>query len=161
MTESECEELAISLASTPEEVQQLTDGLSARDTHWKPEGGEFSVVENICHLRDIEVEGYAVRIKRILLEDQPFLSDLDGARLAEERNYNSQDLSSSMKAFTDARDDNVRTIRELSSEQLKRTGTLENAGVISLERLIEMMREHDDVHITELTALHGELARSA
>lgn len=160
MTRSECEDLVLSLASTPAAVRRLANGLSFKETQWKPEGGEFSVVENICHLRDIEVEGYAVRIKRILLEDQPFLSDLDGARLAEERDYNSQDFGSAMEAFTEAREDNVRTIKGVSSEQLTRTGTLENSGIITLERLIEMMREHDQVHITELTALHDLLARS-
>ena len=40
------------------------------------------MLEHVCHLRDIEVEGYAPRLKRILSEDGPFLPDIDGRRLA-------------------------------------------------------------------------------
>lgn len=157
MTQSSSDAISNSLANTHGEVRRLVEGLSEADTRWKPATDEFSAVENVCHLRDIELDGYTVRIKRILLEDQPFLSDINGARLAEERDYNSQELKAALDAFAKAREDNVRTIRGLSSEQLTRTGTFENSGAITLEGLIEMMREHDDAHIHELTSLKAKL----
>jgi hypothetical protein len=158
MTQSECEERIKSLANTPTEVRRLADGLSLNETRWNPPGDEFSVVENVCHLRDIELDGYAVRINRILQEDQPFLTDLNGAKLAVDRAYNSQDLSSAMEAFTQARENNVRIIRELSSAQLERTGTLEDIGEITLRRLLDLMQEHDNVHLNELVNLRARLA---
>lgn len=158
MNKNEFRDLTNSLAITPESVRRLALGLGKSETRWKPASNEFSVVENVCHLRDIEVDGYVVRISRILKEEKPFLPDLDGARLAEERDYNNQDLKAALGAFRQAREDNLRIIRELSSEQLMRTGTLENAGTITLLRLLELMREHDGAHISELTGLRRKIA---
>lgn len=158
MTLNERDEILSFLANTPIEARRLTEGLSEDETRWKPSPGEFSVVENVCHLRDIELDGYAVRINRILQEDQPILADIDGAKLAVDRDYNSQDLSSAMEAFTQARENNVRIIRKLSSEQLERTGTLEDIGEITLRRLLDLMLEHDNVHLNELVNLRTRLA---
>jgi len=51
---------------------------------------EFSVLENICHLRDLELQGYTPRIRRILAEADPDLADFDGARVAAESSYNNR-----------------------------------------------------------------------
>jgi hypothetical protein len=62
-----------------------------------------SPLETICHLRDIEAEGYTTRINRILIETNPVLGDIDGGRLAVERNYNDQDPDLALHEFTIAR----------------------------------------------------------
>ncbi len=161
MTEQELEELIDFLAETPAAVRQLTEGLTEGETRWKPSATDFSAVENICHLRDIEEEGYSTRIGRILTEDQPFLQDLNGAKLAEERDYNEQELKAALDAFTHARQSNVQTIKSLSQEQLKRTGTFEQTGHITLERLLCMMQEHDRAHLLELSEVRGGLTKRA
>jgi len=79
------------LAHTPEKLVQLTNGLTDAEVHWK-DAGAFSVLENICHLRDIEIEGYSARLNRILIETHPFLPEIDGGSLATVRDYNTQDL---------------------------------------------------------------------
>ncbi len=157
MTEAEREELINSEANTPLEIKRLLEGLSPSETRWKPESGEFSVLENICHLRDIEAEGYSVRIKRILADDNPFLEDIDGAAIAKERDYNSQELKSAVDAFTKTREENIRILRGLSFEQLVRIGTFQDSGQVTLERLVEMIKEHDDVHIAELKSLRTKI----
>ncbi len=158
MTQPELAELINFLEATPAAVRKLAEKLSESETRWKPDESDFSVVENICHLRDIELEGYTARIHRMLSEDQPFLADIDGTRLAHERRYNEQELNTALDAFTQAREWNVRTIRNLSSEQLARTGMFEQTGSITLEKLLQMMREHDEAHLQELNTLHGKLA---
>lgn len=159
MRQNECEEIAESLAATPLAVQRLTEGLSVIDIRCKPEGGEFSVVENVCHLRDIEEDGYTVRIKRILDEDRPILTDIDGSKLSLERDYDGQDLTQALVAFARARENNVRTIRTLSAHHLVRPGMLENTGEITLGRLLELMLEHDAAHIRELGGLAEKFAQ--
>jgi hypothetical protein len=158
MTQPELAELVNFLAATPAAVRQLAEKLSESETRWKPDEGDFSVIENICHLRDIELEGYTARVNRMLGEDKPFLADIDGTRLAHERRYNEQELNVALDAFTQARELNVRTIQNLSSEQLERTGMFEQTGSITLENLLQMMREHDEAHLQELNTLRGKLA---
>src|SRR5215212_970329 len=89
------------LAATPRRVRALA--IRAADPRRRLAEGEFSVVENVCHLRDIEADGYVVRIRRLLEEDEPLLDDIDGARLSIERGYNEQDLVAAIDAFADAR----------------------------------------------------------
>jgi hypothetical protein len=116
----------------------------------------WSVVEHVCHLRDIEQEGYAVRITKLLTEDQPLLGDIDGDRLAIERAYINQDFNEALEAFINARAVNVEVIRDLSADQLSKSGMFDNSRC-SLLDLLNKMREHDHEHINELTQLTAQL----
>src|SRR6185295_20136053 len=87
------------LARTPSEVSRMIHAVSPEHWRTRPTSEEFSVVENVCHLRGIEVDGYAQRIARILNEAGPTLADVDGARLAIERDYNNQELAPALETF--------------------------------------------------------------
>jgi hypothetical protein len=153
MNQSEFADLTKFLVETPAVINQLTADLSESAARWKPSDDEFSAVEHLCHLRDIEREGYAARITKILQEEQPFLPDLGGSRLAQERDYNRQELRAAFDAFNQSRQENVSLIKALSPAQLNRSGEFENVGPITLEKLLLMMREHDEAHLQELKAL--------
>jgi len=116
----------------------------------------WSVVEHVCHLRDIEQEGYAVRITKLLTEDQPLLEDIDGDKLAIERDYINQNFNEAFEAFINARAVNVEIIRDLSADQLSKSGMFDNSRC-SLLDLLNKMREHDHEHINELTQLTSQL----
>jgi hypothetical protein len=138
------------LVNTPDEVQGLVEGLPSDRVKIRPDLEEFSVLETVCHLRDIEAEGYGVRIQRIIAEDRPFLPDLDGARLAIERDYNRQNLAAALADFSQARQKNVELLKNASASQFDREGELEGVGVIKLGKLLAMMCEHDSGHVDEL-----------
>lgn len=159
MTEHEMRELTAFLQKTPGTLRQLVTDLEGDDLRRKPSENEFSVLEHVCHLQDIEREGYAVRIRKLLGETRPFLPNIDGERLARERDYNSQILDDALHAFTAAREDNLRAIRNLSPEQLNNSGTLENVGEITLEGVLLMMREHDEDHLQALRGLREQLSK--
>lgn len=158
MTDKEFQRTVKSLQKAPETIRQLVWGLPDKSLTWKPSDTEFSILGHICHLRDIEKEGYAVRIAKLLAEVEPFLPDIDGNKLAEERVYNRQDFRAALLEFTLARENNVRVLKGLTLDQLSRSGIFENAGSVSLERLVLIMREHDREHFKELTDLRGRLA---
>ena len=148
-----------SLTQTPEKVVQLANGLTDAQLRSKDADGAFSVLENVCHLRDIEIDGYAERIRRILNENRPLLADIDGSRLAFERDYNNQDVEAAIQAFASARGRNLGTLQALNEKQISREGTLEGVGAISLGELLRMMREHDEDHIQELRTIRARLDR--
>jgi hypothetical protein len=157
MTDEEFQRIVKSLQKAPETIRQLVSGLPDKGLTSKPSGTEFSILEHICHLRDIEKEGYAVRIEKLLTEVEPFLADIDGNKLAEERVYNQQDFRAALIEFTLVRDNNVHVIEGLTLVQLSRRGILEKVGSVSLERLLLMMRDHDQEHLKELSVLRGRL----
>lgn len=159
MTSEEYQSLVETLEATPGIIQRLADDLMDGDATWKPSEREWSVLENVCHLNDIEQEGYTVRIEKLLNETQPFLANIDGDKLAEERSYNSQDFSQVLSAFARGRQRNVQTITDLAPDRLNRSGRFENVGTITLGRLLLMMREHDQSHLKDLGSLHQQLRR--
>jgi hypothetical protein len=128
---------------------------------WRNSDDEFSALENVCHLRDIEAEGYAIRIDRILDETNPFLADIDGGRLAIERSYKDQDPNLALRDFIGARTKNLEKLRGVDTEDFEREGTLQGVGLVTLKRLLEMMCEHDEGHIEELRVLRQTLKRRA
>jgi DinB family protein len=147
------------LEETPNTIAKLTDGLSVADLRLKHSEAEFSAIENLCHLRDLELQGYTPRIRRLLDQRNPALADFDGARVAAEGNYNSQEPDFALHTFQMARKENVLKLRSSTEEQLKREGTLEGVGRITLQRLAEMMREHDEGHLEDLRVLRQRLER--
>ncbi|HKE55416.1 MAG TPA: DinB family protein [Pyrinomonadaceae bacterium] len=146
-------ELINSLSQTPLEIANLLREFPAESLTLKPSADEFSFLENICHLRDLEVEGYGLRITSILNEEAPRLADFDGARVASERHYNRQNLDEALGGFTRARRENVALLRTIDEGQFKRTGELQGVGQVTLDRLLEMMLEHDEGHLEDLARL--------
>lgn len=158
MSEVELQEIVRFLEETPGQIRQLAARMSGQDLKWKPSAEEFSVVEQVCHLRDLEKEGYSARIKKLLTEHQPALPDFDGSRIARERDYNNQDFESAFQEFARSRAENVRLMKTLSPEQLNRSGVLEGVGAITLEKLFRLMREHDQSHREELSDLRERIS---
>ncbi|MFL6209757.1 MAG: DinB family protein [Pyrinomonadaceae bacterium] len=159
--QAELQTLIAFLAETPAVVQRLTTDLSVAEQRWQPAPAEFSALAQVCHLRDIEREGYTVRLRRLLAEDEPMLPDIDGGQLARERDYQSQDFNTARAAFADARRANVALVNTLAPAQLARAGTLAGVGQITIARLLELMRAHDEGHRAELQALSAALQARA
>ena len=159
MTRSDLENAAQKLADFPTALRGMLAGLPEEVVRRKRSMTEFSILENVCHLRDIERDGYSVRLRRLLEEAQPFLPDLDGSRLAQERDYNPQAIQNALEAFSNERMANVALIRALRPEQLSRTGHLETVGPVSVEQLLRRMQEHDREHIELIKGLRSEQDR--
>jgi hypothetical protein len=134
----------------------MVETLTIKEQRIKPEGDGFSILENICHLRDIEERGYRVRIKKILNEDNPVLPDVDGALLAIEREYQKQNPKDELNEFSKYRAESLSLIKKISLEDLTRTGVMENVGEITLEKLLTIMCEHDQGHLQEISDLCGK-----
>jgi len=141
------------LAETSGFIKSLTANLTETELTLKPSGRDFSCLEQVCHLRDIEREGYSGRIQRILKEVEPLLPNIDGDQLAIERNYNSQNLKAALDEFASARKRNLEIVRSASTDALTRTAILEDVGTITFEHLIIMMYEHDQEHRQQLSNL--------
>lgn len=161
MSREELETIVDLLARAPALVSRIVDGLSEENLRNRNSPEEFSVLEHICHLRDIEHDGYRERISRILNEHQPHLPDLDGSRLAVERDYNTQNAARALAEFDLTRRQNLEILSEVGAEQLAREGTLEGVGVVSLEKLLMMMSEHDADHIGELEIIRRRIDRAS
>ena len=146
------------LASNPERVRRMLAGICEAELSRKPAPDVFSFRENVMHLRDIDVEGYEKRVERILTEKHPFLQDVDGARLARERDYNHQPLMPALDAVAASR---ARSMARLRDSDLDRTGELGGVGTITLRELLQRWLDHDAGHLADIEALlAGRAGRS-
>ena len=159
IAELEFQALLEYLAEMPAVVRELSRNLAQEELKRKRSENQFSFLENVCHLRDIEQEGYTVRISKLLNEKEPVLPDIDGASLARERNYNSQDFATALNEFTNLREKNVNELKSLLPESLNFRGMFEGWGVVTLKHVAGMMYKHDKEHRAELSSLREWLTK--
>jgi hypothetical protein len=158
MNRRELETLLLTLESTPAMLARAASGLSDAQVRRSPKNGRFSFIEHVWHLADLEREGYGVRIRRILTEEDPLLSNFDGDRVMRERVYAKRDLDEGLMAFARARHANLERLRGASAEDWKRGGVQEAVGRIDLSDIPRMMTGHDRAHTAELADLIAELS---
>src|SRR5690242_11076081 len=113
------------LAATPEQAEKLVHGLTAEQVSWKPAPGTFSLRENVWHLRDIDLEGYACRIDLILDQQHPVLPNIDGGKLARERDYNRQATQPALDDLRASRARSIQRLRDCSVQDLDRTAEMQ------------------------------------
>lgn len=118
----------------------------------RPAPGAFSLTEHACHLRDLEREGYLVRIRRMLAETGPALEPFDGDAVAAARDYPSQDAFTAARGFAAARGEGLALIRALTPAQLALEGTFAGERVCFAD-VISMMVGHDREHREEIERL--------
>jgi hypothetical protein len=128
------------------------------EARWRvaPASGGFCLVEQAWHLADLEREGFGVRVRRLLEENEPFLPDFDGDRVARERDYASRPLEGGIEAFAAARAANLAVLRSVDRTGWTRAGEQEGVGRITLLDVPRMMLRHDRSHAAEIGALLGE-----
>jgi hypothetical protein len=160
------EQLLVTLGATAAGVATLVEGFTPDDLGWRPLGTgwnvhghhvEWSLVQHICHLRDLEVEGYGARIPRFGRETDPFFADVDGDRLAAERDYGREDAAGALAAFGAARARSLETARDLLGSGRMSSGRLEGVGRVTLEDLLGFMRNHDAGHLEAMQRLRDHI----
>ena len=144
------------LATFPNTLQAALTAAGSR-LRDRASDGRFSMVEHLCHLADLEREGYGTRIEKLLAEEAPEWDDFDGDAVARERNYLEQDSEAALQRFSDARAANVARLRAVSDGDWQRRGTHRGMGEVTLARLAEMMVQHDREHAADIAALLEEL----
>ena len=153
------------LESFPQQLQDFFAAIPAGFENWKPGSWEgipsepFSAIEQVCHVRDIEIDGYRVRFQRALRETDPVLDNIDGETLAMERDYASAEPAEVFAAFRAARAKTLETIASLTEAQFERTAVFDGAP-ISVRGLVHMLCSHDQQHLAGLQWLMARIDAS-
>ena len=150
------------LAAAPNEIAGLVSQVPASRLAWVPPtwegipGERFTALGQACHLRDIETDGYHVRFGRTLREERPDLVSIDSYELAQQRNYEADDVEATLIAFRKARRETVAMLQTVRQEDWSRTATFAEYGEVTLSDLAHILRSHDLQH---LACLHWLLAK--
>lgn len=149
-------ELLGQMLAMPDDVAAAAAEIPSRKWNSRPAGTGFSVVEHLCHLRDLD-EVYIKRARSMLSKRMPILESVDGTQLAKERNYAEQDPAVALDEFRKARRALVRLLERTSDEERERIGLFDGTRRLTLRELTEDMHRHDRTHIQELNELGHEL----
>jgi DinB family protein len=154
------------LADFPHRLEAYYGIVSAEHRNWRPPSWEgipsepFTPIEQICHVKDIEIDGYHVRFRRALQENHPLLASLDGERLAEDRNYAAADSARVFNEFAQARRETLALIAHLSPQELSRPAEFEG-NAVTVRGLAHNLCSHDQQHLAGLQWLLARLAAPA
>ena|SRR5579872_569253 len=151
------------LAAFPEQLEAHYGMFPANFATWTPASWDgipserFTPIEHVCHVRDIEIEGYHVRLERLLRESHPFLVSIDSEALAKERSYATSNAAEAFAAFRAAREKTVELLSDLTIEQFGRTAVFEGYGTLCLRSLMHYLCSHDQQHLAGLQWLLGKI----
>ena len=147
------------LAATPQALKASLKGLSKKVLLFTPAPGKWSILEILCHMRDMEREAYIERYTRILSEDEPKLPDINGEALAILRAYRGQKAPEVVREWVALRRQTLQLLRKTGKAQWARAGVHETAGRLTMEDLI---RRHavgnDEAHLRQIEAIKRRFA---
>jgi hypothetical protein len=151
------------LSAFPDQLEAFYTAIPQRRTRWTPPSWDgipserFTPIEQICHVRDIEIDGYQVRIERTLSESNPNLPAIDGFALAKAREYAKADATEVFASFRAARQRMIECIGGLNAAQLERRALFEDYGLVTVRGLIHYLCSHDQQHLAGLQWLLGKM----
>jgi hypothetical protein len=151
------------LAAFPAQLEAHYAAIPDAWRHWAPPSWDgvpseaLTAIEQVCHVRDIEVDGYQLRIARTLAEDLPLLASIDTDALVVERRYGEADAAAVLADFRAARIRTLDLLAGLDAAQYARTAEFEGYGAVTLRGLVHYLCSHDQQHLAGLQWLLGKI----
>jgi hypothetical protein len=153
------------LRGTPARLRDALKRVPKAVLTWTPAPGKWSILEIVCHLRDMERDAYLARYKRILAEDAPQLPDVDGDVYSLEHDYRSQRTADALREWTQLRRETLKLLAGLKRDDWDRAGVHETAGRLTLADLLRRQAVgNDEAHLAQIDDIkkrHALLTRLA
>ncbi|QNP39702.1 DinB family protein [Lysobacter solisilvae (ex Woo and Kim 2020)] len=153
------------LAAFPAQLAAHYAAVPAGFARWAPPSWDgvpserFTALEQVLHVRDIEIDGYHVRFRRTLHEPRPVLADIDSYALAAERGYaGDDDVQGALVEFRVARTHTIELLSALHPDDWARPAEFEGYGPVTVRGLMHYLCSHDQQHLAGLQWLLGQIA---
>ena len=131
--------------------RQVADALAGAtdaelDAH--PALGKWSAREIVHHLADSEMTS-AIRLRRLIAEDEPRIDGYEEAEYAR-RLYYDRPIQPSLDAFKAARATTADILERMTEGEWQRRGTHSESGPYSVERWLELYAAHAHNHADQI-----------
>lgn len=130
----------------PKLLREAVSGLSPSLLNRPAAPGQWSILQNVCHIADFELV-YADRLKRVIAENEPTLFGGDPDVFAERLAYSHRDLDEELDVISAVRRQVVRILMTLKPADFDRVGHHSADGPLSLKRLLERIAGHIPHHV--------------
>jgi FMN phosphatase YigB (HAD superfamily) len=138
------------LRSTPAAFDTILKNLNTSQSKSRPIKGEWSIVEIISHLYDVDKEVNIPRIKELKSSQEPFFTAINTDDWAEIRNYRKNDLSPMLKLFIETRIELINEILSMEDDDWKKTISHTVFGPTSVLEIIKFIAQHDRIHVQQI-----------
>jgi hypothetical protein len=115
--------------------------------------GEWTPRQIAHHLADSEMMS-AIRLRRLVAEDDPVLSGYDEMEFARKLTRD-RPIAPSIEAMRWARESSLQIIERLTEQEWKRTGTHAESGPYAVERWLEIYSAHPHDHAAQIKRSRG------
>jgi hypothetical protein len=156
MTPEERHILIKQYADGYDEVIRALDNFPAESLGAHPIPGKWSAREIVHHLGDSETTS-AIRIRKLLVEDDPLIQGYDQDQFATRLRYNERDMAPALEAFRCARETTMQLLPLLDEDDWQRAGTHTESGRYTLEDWLRIYAAHAHNHAAQIRRLRDAL----
>jgi hypothetical protein len=135
--------------------QTVIDALAGIEEHEldRSASGDWTPREIAHHLADSEMTS-AIRLRKIIAEDQPVLAAYD-EQLYARRLTRGRPIEPSLEAMRWARETSLQIIERLSDDDWNRTATHSESGPYSVDTWLEIYAAHPHDHAAQIRRARG------
>jgi uncharacterized damage-inducible protein DinB len=132
--------------------KQVADALrDISDAEWdfKRAPGKWSAREIVHHLADSETNS-AIRLRKLLVENQPYIQGYDQDEFAQKLQYAKRPVEPALKAFEAARATTAQLLDLMTEKDWKRGGEHSESGPYSTETWLSIYAPHAHNHADQI-----------
>jgi hypothetical protein len=144
----------------PDVVERALAGIIDAELDARPGDGEWTAREIVHHLADSEMTS-AIRLRRLLSENDPTLTGYDEEEFARRLFYGDRPIEASLEAVRAARRTTGEILDRLTEEQWARTGHHTQSGVYGVETWLEIYAAHAHDHADQIARCRGQARRGS
>lgn len=156
MTDEERKKLIEQYSMGFDVVSESLDGFPKDKLGARPFAGKWSACEIIQHLADSEMIS-AIRLRRLLAEDNPVIQAYDQEEFARKLRYHERDHESALWALRAARATTVDLLHSMSASDWTRAGTHPEHGKYTPENWLRIYAAHAHNHANQIQRLKETL----
>jgi hypothetical protein len=137
-----------------EEIAAALAGLDDAALDRRPGDGGWTAREVVHHTADSEMTS-AIRLRRLVAEDNPLIVGYDGDEFARRLHYAERAIEPALAAIAAARSTTVQILDGLSEAEWGRTGIHSEDGPYGVERWLEIYAVHCHDHADQIRRATG------
>jgi hypothetical protein len=152
MTPEERSSLIAKYVAGYDEVMKALDGFPTESLGAHPIPGKWSAREIVHHLGDSETTA-ALRLRKLLAEDNPTIEGYDQDQFAIKLRYNERDMAPALEAMRAARETTSQVLSVMTEEEWRREGVHTESGPYSVEKWLMIYADHAHNHASQIERL--------
>jgi DinB superfamily len=133
----------------PEVVGDALAGITDDELDMRPSSVDWTPREVVHHLADSEMTS-AIRLRRLLAEDEPIIVGYDEAEFAQRLFYGDRPIQAALDAFRASRETTAEILDRLTDDQWARSGTHTESGPYGVEEWLEIYAAHAHDHADQI-----------